>query len=181
MVTIPRKRGRPRKNTFVDAEVRQESAFPSIETLSDEPEIKISTDAKEKERIKEAVAGIPDIFSPEQVAWCFDAYVAILCFVYSIVLKTDFKALQKELEFSEEQKAIMAKPLARICSKYAPSTWAGMAAEIELITTLGIWTVSSFQRAKNVAVAETEKQKDANRTKPVAPIDRNRQEVHVPA
>jgi hypothetical protein len=179
-----RKRGRPRK-TYVDlgasenVRVVQESAFP----VDNSPADPLNADAEEKRRVAEAAGKIPEIFTPDQVKWCFDTYVAILCFVYSLVLKTDFKALQTELEFTEEQKDAMAKPLARICSKYAPSSWAGMSAEIELIAMLGVYTVSSFQRAKNVAAKEEEKKKDAGRTQPVAPMPRARQqsEVHVPA
>lgn len=178
-----RKRGRPRKIVDLSApeneRVMQDVAFPTSESSADP----LNADAEEKKRVAEAAKNIPEIFTPDQVKWCFDAYVAILCFVYSLVLKTDFKALQTELEFTEEQKDAMAKPLARICSKYAPSSWAGMSAEIELIAMLGVYTVSSFQRAKNVATKEAEKKRDAERTAPVAPMPRARQqsEIHVPA
>jgi hypothetical protein len=165
----------------------QSSAFPSAETDNSNATqpvaaAKISSDAKEKENILEAAKKIPEIFTAKQVKWVFDAYVAVLCFVYSIALKTDFSALQDELAFSEEQKDSLAEPLAKICSKYAPSSWAGMSAEIELVTMMGVWTVASFQRARNVAKAQEEKKRDAERTQPVQPIRTNaRQEVHVPA
>jgi len=52
--------------------------------------------------------------------------------------------LQDELSFSEDEKKIMAVPLAKICSKYAPSSWAGMSSEIQLITSLGIGPLPAF-------------------------------------
>jgi hypothetical protein len=176
--------GKNRKFTFASQSGVQESAFPTVDTakVSSSPEVKITEDAKEKERIKEAVASIPDIFSPEQVEWCFDAYVAILCFIYTIVLKTDFKALQDELKIDDDTKKHLSVPLAKVCSKYAPSKLASMSAEIELITTLGLYTVSTFQRARKVAADQVEKKKDENRTKPIDPIRRDtRMETHQPA
>lgn len=156
------------------AETIQSSAFP----VGDESPVveKLSQDAEEKERVKKAAAAIPEIFTPEQVVWLLDAYVAILSFVYSLVLKADFKAIQDELNFSKEQKEDLAKPLAKICSKYAPSEWAGMTAEIQFITMMGVWTVASFQRAKNIARAIEEKKRTENRTQPVQPI--RQQRVH---
>jgi hypothetical protein len=160
----------------------QTASFPSAsnsvnskpESVSDAKDEVFISDAEEKERIKKAVSKIPEVFSPEQVAWVFDAYVALICFVYSLLLKTEYKALEEELRFDEEQKIQMSKPLARIASKYAPSEWAGMSAEIELITCLGIWTVSSFKRAQNVQKAEIEKHRDATRTAAVDPMPRPR-------
>lgn len=182
-----RKRGRPRKNVDLGStdnqEIINDVAFPSAETIDSElppAAERLSSDANEKKRIASAAQEIPEIFKPEQVAWVFDAYVAILCFVYSIILKTDFVALQKELSFDEEEKKIMAEPLAKICSKYCPSEWAGMSSEIQLITSLSIWTVTSFKRAKNVAQAEQEKSRDRHRTQAVAPMPRP-VETHVPA
>src|SRR5229473_5977424 len=84
----------------------QESAFPSSEPSIEQPPpqaAKISNEAKEKESILEAAKKIPEIFTTEQVRWIFDCYVALLCFIYSIALKTDFSALQEELSFSDEQ------------------------------------------------------------------------------
>jgi hypothetical protein len=159
----------------------QTSAFPTSETREATPATKISGDAKNKKEILEAAGEIPDIFTKENVKWVFDLYVALLCFAYSIALKAEFSALQDELSFDEEQKDSLAVPLAKICSKYAPSEWAGMAAEIQLVTMMGVWTVASFQRARNVAKAQEEKKRDAERTQPVQPIRQNRSEVHVPA
>jgi hypothetical protein len=178
---MSRKRKTPR--TLIDLSapenerVVQESAFPIGEDSSVAEEI--NRDAKEKERIAEAARNIPEIFTPEQVKWVFDVYVGILCFVYSIILKTDFAALQKELEFDEEQKNSMAVPLAKICSKYAPSSWAGMSAEIQLVSQLGLFTIASFQRAKNVAREQEEKK--VEKTVPVQPMHRRTDEVRVPA
>lgn len=178
-----RKRGRPRKFVAEDTErvTGQPVAFPQEDTTP--PAAELEENAAEKEKVKRAMAAIPEIFTPEQVEWVFDAYVAILSFVYSIALKTDFDAIQTELEFSKEQKEMLSKPLARICSKYAPPSWAGMSAEIQLVTMLGVWTVASFQRARNVARAQEEKKRDAERTQPVAPMRRRepQAEIHVPA
>jgi len=122
--------------------------------------------------VKKAAAAIPEIFTPGQVEWVFDAYTAVLSFLYSLTLKTDFEAIQTELEFSQSQKEMMAKPLAKICSKYAPSEWAGMTDEIQLVTMLGLFTVSSFKRAKMVKEKLDEKKKAEERTQPVQPIRR---------
>lgn len=118
---------------------------------------KIKRDAKLKKEITEASKEIPQIFSPEQVMFVFDAYVAILSFGYSIVLKTEYKLIYDELQFPDDAKEMMAKPLAKICSKYAPSEWAGMQAEIELISMMGLFTVMSFSRAKSVAEKEQQR------------------------
>jgi hypothetical protein len=156
-------------------QILQDAAFP-VDNASATAE-NLRQDADAKDSVRKAAAAIPEIFTPEQVKWVFDAYVSILCFVYSIVLKTDFKVLENELEFSEDEKEAMAKPLAKICSKYAPASWAGMSAEIELVTCLSIWTVASFRRAQNVAVKEEEKKRDAQRTHPVQPMRRQPTEV----
>lgn len=169
----------PYKKKNRDNNSAQESAFPSEDSASVAENLK--ENASEKERVREAAAAIPEIFTAEQVVWVFDAYVAILSFVYSLVLKVDFKAVQEELEFSPEQKEQMAKPLAKICSKYAPSEWAGMTAEIQLVTLLGVWTVASFQRARNVQKKLEEKERDAARTRPVSPIREPMREAHVSA
>jgi hypothetical protein len=177
-----RKRGRPpgSRNRVRNESVEQPAAFPSDSTSSAVENLE--QDAADKKKVKEAAAAIPEIFTPEQVVWCFDAYVAILSFVYSLVLKVDYKAIQDELEFSPEQKEQMAKPFAKICSKYAPSEWAGMTAEIQLVTMLGVWTVASFQRARNVQKTLVEKEKDATRTRPVqSPRPQPIREEHVPA
>jgi hypothetical protein len=161
----------------------QVTAFPIddpsvIEVNS--PAVSVTQDAQEKERIASAVAKVPEIFTPEQVAWLFDAYAALLSFTYSLLLKVDYKAISEELEFSESEKEHMSKPLARILSKYCPTEWAGMSAEIELITGLGIWTVSSFARAKNVAVKQAEEKRQKNQTRPVEPM-RRQGEILTPA
>jgi hypothetical protein len=178
-ILSPTRRKYRKRNTPRD-ESAQPSAFPSSQ--SNDTAAQLKDNAAEKEEVKKAAATIPEIFTPEQVAWVFDVYVGIISFVYSLVLKCDFKAIQEELEFTAEQKDAMAIPLAKICSKYAPSEWAGMTAEIQLIMTLGIWTVASFQRARNVQKAIEEKKKDAERTQPIQPIRREpMRDVHVPA
>lgn len=151
-------------------EVLQSVAFPIDE--GNAAAVRLSEDADQKKEVAAAAAKIPQIFTEEQVIWIFDAYVAVLSFVYSVTLKTDFSAIKEELEFSQEQKEQFAKPLAKICSKYAPAEWAGMSAEIELCTLMGIWTVSSFQRAKNVAKRLEQEKEKANRTHPVQPMRR---------
>lgn len=181
-ISTPRKRGPYRKTRERADSVlgdRQPSAFPS---QSSEPlPARIEENAAEKNKVLDAVNKIPDIFTPEDVAWFFDVYVGLLCYVYSIVLKTDFKALYDELEFKDSQKKDMAVPLSKILSKTVPASWAGLKNEIQLIGMLGVYTVVSFKRAQMVANKEVEKKKDAERTQPVAPMNRQRADVHVPA
>lgn len=168
------------KRKFPRDESAQPSAFPASESAR--PAEELRDNAAQKEDVKKAAAAIPEIFTPEQVAWVFDVYVGILSFIYSLILKCDFKAINDELEFTKEQKDSLAVPLAKVCSKYAPSEWAGATAEIQLITMLGVWTVASFQRARNVQKALEEKKRDAERTQPVQPIRREPlREVHVQA
>lgn len=163
-----KKRGRPRKaNPKADAiKAEVSAAFPSGDTETPVAP-SISEDAKEKKKVLEAVREIPEIFSPEQVEWLFDAYAGILSFVYSIVLKTDFSALWEELKFEDDIKKSLSKPLSKICSKYAPSSWAAHTAEIELLMMLGVWTATSFKRARIVQQKELEKKRDSERTQPV--------------
>jgi hypothetical protein len=118
---------------------------------------KIEQDAADKKKNAQVVKEIPQIFTPEQVVWIFDVYVGGVCFVFSILLKTEFKAIYEELKLDDDVKLAWAKPLAKIVSKYAPSEWAAMTAEIELIASVGLWTVAAFQRSKNVAEKEREK------------------------
>jgi hypothetical protein len=179
IVTEPTRRTRKRR--FQRDETVQATAFPQSTSVAPAAE-ELREDATKKEEVKKAAAAIPEIFTPENVEWAFDVYVGILSFVYSLVLKCDFKAINDELDFTKEQKESMSKPLARILSKHAPAEWAGMTDEIQLVMTLGVWTVASFQRARNVQKAQEEKKKDAERTQPVAPIRREPQrEIHVPA
>jgi hypothetical protein len=174
---------RPRRKYRKRSTPRDESAQPSAFPANEAPEISsgINEDAAKKKEVLEAINKIPEIFTPADVKWCFDVYVGILCFVYSIVLKCDFKALQKELEFTDEQKDMMAVPLAKIASKTVPASWASLKNEFQLIGMLGIYTVTSFKRAQNVAKEEAEKKATAERTQPVAPMQRQRADVHVPA
>lgn len=177
-IAEPRRKYRKRR-TPRDESV-QASAFPTSNAAPVEERIR--EDAAEKENVKKAVEAIPEIFKPEQVEWCFDVYVGILSFVYSLILKVDFKDINDELEFTKDQKELMSKPLANILSKHAPAEWAGRTDEIQLITTLGLFTVMSFKRAKTVQTAIEEKRKDAERTQPVQPIRRQpMREEHVPA
>lgn len=169
-----------RRRRTVRDESAQPSAFPRTQTVP-EAAAELQDDAREKEAVKKAAAAVPEIFTAEQVIWVFDVYVGLLCLIYSYALKTDFDALQKELEFTQEQKELMAKPLAKICSKYAPPEWAGKTDEIQLITMLGVFTVTSYQRARKIKFELDEKKKDAERTQPVQPIRQQPREHHVPA
>jgi hypothetical protein len=152
---------------------RQEFAFPSaaqpiedaeLDALIDGTEKKVNDikqDSAKKTAVAQAIKDIPQIFTPEQVAWMFDLYVGILCFIYSFIFKCDFKPLFEELKFDDKDKLTLAKPLAKIASKYAPHEWAGMTAEIELCASVGMYTVMSFKRAEIVAKREKErKQKE---------------------
>lgn len=174
----PKRRGRPRKDA-ADIAASAAAAFPASDTDAIPVAPAISDDAKEKKKVLEAVKEIPEIFTPEQIEWVFDAYVGILCLVYCNILKTDFMALWEELKFDDETKKSLSKPLAKICSKHAPASWAANTAEIEIVMMLGVWTASSFKRAKNVQQAQLEKKRDAERTQPMPPT-RPQREVHLP-
>lgn len=151
--------GRPRK--------KQAFSFPSKEEIAGAESVfplegkDLQADVEAKKDAKKAADAVPPIFTPEQVAWCFDAYCAALSFVFSIVLKIDYSLIHDELKFDENEKQALAIPLAKVASKYAPVAWAGMTAEIELITTLGIWSATSFRRAQVIAKREAEKKKEA--------------------
>jgi hypothetical protein len=176
-VEIKSRRGR--RSKFQNVDGVQPSAFPET-PQREELHSGINKDAAEKREVLNAVQSIPEIFTPEDVKWCFDVYVGILCFAYSIILKTDFDALKNELEISKEHKDMMAVPLAKILSKTVPASWAGLKNEFQLIGMLGIYTVTSFKRAQAVAKAELEKKQNAERTQPVAPMHK-RADAHVPA
>jgi hypothetical protein len=176
-----KKRGRPRGiRTTLDlsrpeeaAELKeriQETAFPAS-TLDNDPVFNIE-DKKKPGKGKD-LPEIPEIFQPEQVAWVFNAYVGILSFIYSIILKMPWDVIFEELKFDDDVANDMAKPLARICSKHAPSEWAGMTDEIQLISQLGIYTAMSFKRVKMVQEKEAQKKLDAERTTPVQPMRRH--------
>lgn len=176
------KRGRRswKNRTTQRDESAQPSAFPKSSSVP-EAAAELLDDAKKKEEVKKAAAAVPEIFTPEQIIWVFDVYVGLLCLVYSYALKVEFDALQTELEFSQEQKELMAKPLARLLSRVAPPEWAGHTDEIQLISMLGVFTVMSYQRARKIKHDADEKKRDAERTRPVAPIKDARKEIHVPA
>jgi hypothetical protein len=147
----------------------------TIDNVLDDSTAATARDAAKKKQLQSVVAEIPEIFSPEQVAWVFDLYVMLISFVFSIALHTDFKAISEELKFDESEKNTMAIPLAKLLSKYAPSSWAGLQPEIQLITCLGVWTVTAFGRAKNIAAkVEEEKRKSQHIkevTRPVSPMN----------
>jgi len=169
-----------RKRGTLRDESAQPSAFPSgNESPAAE---RLENDAEEKKKVIEAAKAIPEIFTPDQVEWVFDAYAGIVSFVYSLLLKIEFEKINDELSFTDDQKKQLSVPLAKILSKHAPPEWAGNTAEIQLVVMMGIWTVSSFKRVKNVQKALDEKKKDAERTMPVQPIRREPlRDVHVPA
>lgn len=132
-------------------------------TIPEADILRIKKSAKSKKDIQEVIKEIPEIFTPDQVKFVFDLYTGILAFVFSLVLNTEFSPIFDELKFEDDAKDVMAKPLAKICSKYAPNEWAGMQAEIELIAMLGLYTITSFSRAKNVAEKEAKKLQEENR------------------
>jgi hypothetical protein len=146
-----------------DAELNSVSSAPKSSTEH------WQKDAEEKGKQLSAVASIPEVFRPDQVEFIFDVLAIVLSFIYSQILKYDFKVIHEELAFDKEMKERLSIPLARICSKYAPSEWAGMTAEIELCTTMGIWMVAGFGRAKDAvqrdknAKAQAAQQRHSNR------------------
>lgn len=173
-------RGKWRKNSM------QSVSFPSTDSpaIVDAATAPIAeiiaaneSDAKQKKDVKKSADAVPEIFRPEQVAWVFDVYVVALSFIFSITLKADYKIIHDELKFEDAEKDAMAKPLARIASRYAPTAWAGMTAEIELITTLGIWSVTSFRRAQMVATADRERKQKEKNASTVSHMPRNQQNL----
>lgn len=176
---LRKRRGRKRKLARDETGATQISAFPSENNRSVAETVE--QDNSEKERTAKAIAAVPEIFTPEQVEWVFDVYVGIVAFAYSLILKVEFKEISDELKFEDDQKKALAVPLAKILSKHAPAEWAANTAEIQLITMMGIWTVTSFKRAKNVQQLIAEEKKNTERTNPVAPMRREpAREIHVP-
>jgi hypothetical protein len=131
----------------------------------------VERESKIKQQNKDAEAKYPEIFSEESVAWIPNAYVGFISFIHSQVLKCKWKVVFEELKFDDEQSKMMAKPIAKIASKYAPAKWAGETAEIELITMLGIFTAMSFNRAKMAVAKDKEKKETESKRRPVSPIN----------
>lgn len=147
-------------------------------TTADKTE-KIKKDNTEKKEATQAVKDIPEIFSPDQVAWVLDCYVVAMSFVFSIVMKAEYKIIYEELKLDDEVKAAWSKPLAKIISKHAPSQWAYMTAEIELIGCLAIYSVTGFQRARVAVQRENEKkQQEEAEKRAVGNTQRNRVAVN---
>lgn len=141
---------------LVESAVTDAELDASIDSADDKGK-ELKEDAQRKKEISKAIKEMPQIFSAEQVAWVFTAYVMLLSFAYSYVLKSDYEAIFAELDIDERTKMEMAKPLAKIASKYAPANWAGMTDEIQLISQVGIYTATSFGRAKLIVQREQEK------------------------
>jgi hypothetical protein len=108
-------------------------------------------------------AEIPQIFTPEQVTWIFDAYVGLISLLFAFLLKYEFKIIFQELQFDAEDKMNFAKPLSRIISKHSPASWAQHSDEIQLIGAMGIWTAASFGRAKLAIRKAAQKKEDEMR------------------
>jgi hypothetical protein len=169
---------------------KQQFSFPTQDTTDQEFDAivdgeKVSSssadhwkkNAEEKGKQAAAVANIPEIFRPDQVSFIFDILAIVLSFIYSQILKYDFKVIHEELAFDAEQKERLSIPLARICSKYAPSEWAGMTAEIELCCVIGVWMVAGFGRAKQaVAKDQQEKARATQQRRQVAQMPQQQQE-----
>lgn len=140
-------------DAFIDAE---KAADAATDAKKDKAR-KLKADGEQKKAVLDAAKAIPEIFKPEDVKFAFDVYVGVICFLFSIAYKCDFTALYEELKLDEPTKEHLAKPLAKVFSKYAPAEWAGMTAEIELISFVGIWTVAAMPRAKTIADKEKQR------------------------
>lgn len=147
------------------------AAAPRLDTTADLLLEKQKKDVHRKQEAAKIIKEIPQIFTPDQVAWIFDVYVGAICFVFSMLLKCEFKSLYDELQLDQDVKLAWAKPLAKVASKYAPAEWAGMTAEIELIGSVGLWTATAFGRSKQIAEKErAEKEMELrNRRAGIAP------------
>lgn len=165
--------GRKPKQRFSFPTAAPSGPLDAVSKNAEEALKNAEKNAEEKKEIKKADNSVPQIFTADQVAFVFDVYVALLCLIYSFLFKCKFESLWEELSFDEREKLDLAKPLAHIASKYAPSTWAGMTAEIELITRMGIWSVASLKRASNVAATERRKkeEEEQRRRAEARPID----------
>lgn len=148
---------RRKKQSISFPSENQDAALDSVFTATAE---EVKADAKTKKEVKKAAEEIPVIFTAEQVSFILHLYVFLISFILSFVLKVDFKKVHEELKLEDAEALRVAEPLARVASKHAPATWAGMTAEIELIAWAGIWTVTAFRRVSAIADAE-KKKKDA--------------------
>lgn len=165
---MPRPKRKRQQFNFPAAEQPSPLSDAEIDAQIDGGEAPVSLNKiREKNKAKKDAADlvkqIPEIFTPEQVAWVFDVYVVLICFVFSILLKCEFKILHDELKLDDDVKLLWAKPLAKVVSKYAPAEWAGMTAEIELVACVGLWTATAFARARQTVEKEKEKKEAEKR------------------
>lgn len=166
----------------LDAQIDRElaeAAGEASETAKQETATRITKDAERKKKVAAAVKEIPQIFSPEQVSWLFNVYAGALSFIYSYLFKYEFETIFEALKFDDDLALTMAKPLAKICSKYAPSEWAGMTAEIELCASLGMWTVRSYGMAKVAVNADRDKKAIEQRNRNAVTQPRVDSDAHV--
>ena len=159
-------------------ELTDEELDRAIDTGEFPPEIKVEQPSEavrveqirqkyqKKKDLVQLAKEIPEIFKPEQVAWVFDIYELALSFVLSIALKSDYTVIHEELKMDEDQKLVFAKPLARIANKYVPTEWASYSAEIELITTMGIYTATSYGRAQAALKKDAERKQHRAQQQP---------------
>jgi hypothetical protein len=155
---FPMPEGEHVDNISIDREIDgHDNSVVDVDDAGKVSDVSKKSDAKK--RLAAAVKEIPQIFEPEHIAFVFNIYAGLLALGFSFLFKTDFEVVYDELQIEPETAAAWAKPLARILSKYAPVAWAGMTAEIELIAAIGLYTASSFGRARNAAKRHVEQTK----------------------
>jgi hypothetical protein len=127
---------------------------------------RIIKDARKKKQAAQAVKEIAPIFTADQLKWVPNFYAALLAFILSFVLKYDYEVIFDAIKFDDEQSLALANPLARIASKYAPSEWAAMTAEIEICMALGMYSVRAYGSAKNAIEADRKRKQQMETQRP---------------
>lgn len=110
----------------------------------------------------------PSAISPSDVVWVFDVYGYIVAFLVCQALKAPFDVVHEEIKFDDEQKELMAKPLAKVIERHVPPEWLFYAPEFQLAVMVAGATTAKVNSAKE-AVAKLKK---AETEKKPTPIDK---------
>jgi hypothetical protein len=89
----------------------------------------------------------PEIFKPEATGPIYDALGHIEALLASFVLKLDHQKAKLIFTYSEQEKAALAEPTARVINKYSPAWIKERSDEIGLAVLLGTLTVQKVQLA----------------------------------
>jgi len=153
---------------------RQKSAFPENQTGSPAESSPVSAaveqENEKKRKLLEEEKKIPVVFTAKDVSFVVTGYIIFLAFIFSVVLKCEFKSIHDEIKLDENETMGIAEPLAVVVSKHAPAEWAGMKAEIGLATMLGMITLAKLRSAQQIADKE-HKRKQSEKAQPI-PVNR---------